>query len=95
MSDPVFPLGLRLALYPLYYIRNIGGFAGLTEDMMRTLPKDTTPIIEGLKWAAEHPDFDFTSVLPNLGYSNQDICGYVTVFLRQLTLHSEPDHENC
>lgn len=76
--------GLRLALYPLYYIDQVSTFDGLTESQAKCLPSDRRVLLEALEWICANPGADFQHVLPNLHHSNEDILAYARVLLHQL-----------
>lgn len=79
-----FPIGLRAALYPLYYIDDLTQFRGLTETQLRCLPDDKAPLIEGLEWAVANPNRDFNAVLPDMKHNAAEIVVYAATVLRQL-----------
>jgi hypothetical protein len=80
MSD--FVSFLMIPLYKLYYIDNIVDFHGLTDSEISSLKGEYTQdqivgIVDSVRWAIDNRDFDFSSVLPNLNKSNDEIYEYL------------------
>ncbi len=75
---------LRIPLYKLFYIKNLSDFSGLTNEEIESAKKeydhtDIRGIVEVVKWATNHPDYDFLSLAPWLDittYSNEEIYQY-------------------
>lgn len=72
---------LRITLHKLYYVDDLGSFSGLTAEEFASMrdeydPDEIKSIIESVGWARENPDFDFSSLLPDLNYSNDEIYEY-------------------
>lgn len=81
---------LRIPLHKLYYIDNVDTFTGLTEKDISSLKNEYTVeelslIIRSVHWAIQNEDYDFSSLLPNLKYSNEDIYKYLSKLEQSLT----------
>ncbi len=73
---------LKIPLHKLYYIDNVDTFVGLTEKDIDSLKseytrEELTGIVESVNWAVQNKDYDFSSLLPNLNHSNEDIYKYL------------------
>jgi len=80
---------LRIPLHKLYHIDDIDTFTGLTEKEIFSLKSEYTneelsEIIKSVHWAVNNKEFDFSSLLPNLNRSNEDIYKYLTKLERSL-----------
>ena len=80
---------LRIPLYKLYYIDDINQFNGLSVSELNQLEHDYTEqeledITNALIWAKENPEFDFSSLLPGLRHSNNDIKEYINIIFEQI-----------
>jgi hypothetical protein len=74
---------LRIPLYKLYHIDDIDTFTGLTEKDIISLKseysvEELSEIIKSVHWAVNNKEYDFSSLLPNLNHSNEDIYKYLT-----------------
>ena len=86
---------LKIPLYKLYYIDDLSDFAGLTEQELESLENEYDEfelkgIIESVEWAKRNPDYDFSSLLPNLQHSNEEIYGYLCIMgtsLSEVEIH--------
>lgn len=73
---------LKIPLYKLYYLNNINDFSGLSDEDLKLLSKEYTDeeiqhMSAALAWASKNPDYDFSSLLPNLRHKNSDIHVYL------------------
>lgn len=73
---------LKIPLYKLYYIDDISKFSGLSHEDIRELQNEYSEselieITRAVKWAVQNKDYDFSSLLPNLNFSNEDIYVYI------------------
>jgi len=73
---------LRIPLYKLYYIDDVSEFSGFTIQSLESLKceyseSELRAIVESVNWATHNPDYDFSSLLPNLQHSNEDIYKYL------------------
>lgn len=73
---------LKIPLHKLYYIHDIEQFSGLSKkeiDAMRNEydESELLQISESVSWAVENKDYDFSSLLPNLSQSNEEIYTYL------------------
>ncbi|MDA8444869.1 hypothetical protein [Paracidovorax valerianellae] len=73
---------LRIPLSMIDYVGDLDAFQGLTAEQLASLPDEYTPdetagIVASLRFAAEHPEFDFAALLPGISASN----GQIHVFL--------------
>ena len=73
---------LKIPLYKLYYINDVEAFIGLTERDLDSLRNEYTEselveIIHSVQWAIQNQNYDFSSLLPNLNHSNEDIYKYL------------------
>ena len=73
---------LRIPLGMLYYLEDLQSFRGLPKATIKGMPKSYTStemdeLIKVVRWAVEHPDFDFHSMFPQLKYTNEQIYGYL------------------
>jgi hypothetical protein len=74
---------LRIPLHKLYHIENVDTFYGLTEKDISSLRSEYTDeelsnIIKSVHWAVQNREYDFSSLLPNLNHSNEDIYKYLS-----------------
>lgn len=82
---------LRIPLHKLYYIDDISNFSGLTQNELESLKdeydeSELTEITESVRWATQNQNYDFSSLLPNLKQSNDEIFRYLCeldVYLRK------------
>lgn len=80
LADPV--LALRIILYKLYYLRDVYAEEALGEDFIALVQRDYSSaeiarMAKALEWADTHPDYDFSSLLPGLPQSNDEIRHYL------------------
>jgi len=73
---------LKIPLYKLYHINDVEAFIGLTERDLDSLRNEYTEselveIIHSVQWAIQNQNYDFSSLLPNLNHSNEDIYKYL------------------
>lgn len=73
---------LKIPLYKLYYLNNVNEFIALSEEDLNRLRKEYTDeeiqrLSAALAWASKNPDYDFSSLLPNLRHKNHDIHAYL------------------
>ncbi|MFW5443933.1 MAG: hypothetical protein ACKE51_06480 [Methylococcaceae bacterium] len=73
---------LMIPLYKLYYIDNINDFSGFTKEDLKCLKIEYDEsvligIVRSVRWATQHPDYDFSSLLPDLKQSNDEIFKYL------------------
>lgn len=74
---------LKIPLYKLYYIEDVNDFTGFDKEALDEIiaeyePEEIEGILNSLEWANNHPDYDFSSMLPDLNHSNADIYEYVS-----------------
>ncbi len=77
---------------PIAYLFDINSLHDFTEFKRSSLEyftngydeSDLNGIIEALKWAVENPEHDFSSMLPNIKYNNNEVYGYLCIFERDL-----------
>lgn len=74
---------LRIPLHKLYHIENVDTFDGLTEEDISSLrceytDEELSEIIKSVRWAVQNREYDFSSLLPNLNHSNEDIYKYLS-----------------
>lgn len=77
---------LRTPLYWLYSIRDLERYEGFmpsrVSEWLESRPVErNAALLSALRWAAENPDFDFRSLLPDLKPSNAEIAVYLRSFL--------------
>ncbi|MEJ2455889.1 MAG: hypothetical protein P8103_17280 [Candidatus Thiodiazotropha sp.] len=80
---------LRIPLHKLYHIDDVSAFSGLADEEIESLRGEYTElelneIIHSVKWAIENKDYDFSSLLPNLRQSNEEIYKYLYKLGRSL-----------
>ncbi len=73
---------LKIPLYGLCYVENIDDFNGLKKDELKSLTKEYDEseiigIVESVDWAIKNPNYDFSSLLPNLQHDNDKIYKYL------------------
>lgn len=73
---------LRIPLHKLYYLDSIADFDGFSMEDLDALSKEYSEdeiknIKNSVRWAIEHPDTDFQSLLPDLPFSNNEIYSYL------------------
>lgn len=73
---------LRIPLNKLSYIDDVSNFNGLTEKDITDLneeytDEELTNIKESVAWAVNNPEYDFSSLLPNISHSNADIYNFL------------------
>ena len=72
---------IKIPLYKLYYLENVKDFPGLDSANVEMFRKEYSDeeikgILSSLAWASKNPSHDFSSMLPNLRHSNEDIYNY-------------------
>jgi hypothetical protein len=73
---------LRIPLHKLYYIDNVSDFSGFTKKDIESLKNEYDEseligIVESVRWATQNQNYDFSSLLPNLKHSNDEIFLYL------------------
>ncbi len=73
---------LRIPIGYLYDIDDLNNFPGFKKSGLEHFlsgyeKSEINGIIEALEWAAENPNYDFTSMLPGIKHSNKDIYEYM------------------
>ncbi len=73
---------LRIPLHKLFYIDDVEEFAGLTQEEINNLRSEYSDselqaIVRSVKWAIENRGYDFSSLLPNMRISNEEIYNYL------------------
>lgn len=73
---------LRIPMNLLYSIKSTPDFNGLSAAQIERLSqeydaKEIDGIKQALKYAVEHPEHDFKSMLPNLAQSNAEIAFFL------------------
>ncbi len=73
---------LRIPLHKLYYIDNVSDFSGFTKKDIESLKSEYDEselmgIVESVRWATQNQNYDFSSLLPNLKHSNDEIFQYL------------------
>jgi hypothetical protein len=86
---PVNTNYLRIPLHKLYYIDDVDAYPGLSVDELISLKEKYTEeavagIVKAVEWAVENKGYDFSSMLPNLNHSNDDIYKYLCVLNHSL-----------
>ena len=81
------PIGLNGLLYFLYSIPEVNQTPILRKELVEQIKnkyqKSTvSEICKGLKWALANTDYDFSSQLPNLNKTNDEI----KVFLQKISI---------
>ena len=79
---------LRKLIYHLYYIDDIYAEDLFSSDFeeyfqARNTGQEIAKYLRTLEWAAENPNFDFHNLLPNLGFSSEEIYYFLNRFLNQ------------
>jgi len=83
------PLYLRIPLSLIDYVDDVDAFQGLSPQQVAVLQRDYTPeevdgIVDALRWASDHPDFDFASMIPGSSSSNAQMRGFLAKLLHSL-----------
>ncbi len=85
---------LNYPLYMLYYVDDVTQFSGLNENQLATLAKEephiNSAIKDAIRWAIEHPEFDFQEFDDTLPHSNEDIYDFLCKVGRSLGLSDKP-----
>jgi len=73
---------LRIPLNKLFYIDDVSDFDGLSKKDISALKveysdEEITNIKESVAWAVDNPEYDFSSLLPNMPHSNADIYDFL------------------
>lgn len=84
MNAPAF---LRIPLSLIDYVDDVDAFEGLSADKVALFQRDYEPeelqgIVESLRFAADHPAFDFASMLPGSSKSNAQMHGFLLKILK-------------
>ena len=84
MNAPAF---LRIPLALIDYVDDIDAFEGLPADKVALFQRDYEPaeiqgIVDSLHFAADHPEFDFASMLPGSSKSNAQMHGFLLKILK-------------
>lgn len=74
---------LKIPLNKLYYIEDVNDFTGFDKEALDEIaaeyePEEIEGILSSLEWASKHPEYDFSSILPDLEHSNTDIFEYIS-----------------
>jgi hypothetical protein len=83
MNAPAF---LRIPLSLIDYVDDVDAFQGLSEKQVALFQRDYEPeevegIVDALRFASDHPDFDFASMLPGTSASNAQMHGFLVKIL--------------
>ncbi len=73
---------LRIPLSMAERMADIESFDGLPPENLAVLPRDYSEqeiqsITDALKFAAEHPEFDFAALLPDMPHSNAQLHAFL------------------
>jgi len=73
---------LKIPLHKLYYIEDLNSFTGLVNDELDSLKNEydeseIKEIVKSVVWAKQNPNYDFSSLLPDLQYDNDEIYKYL------------------
>lgn len=84
MNAPAF---LRIPLSLIDYVDDVEAFEGLPADKVALFQRDYEPeeiqgIVGSLYFAADHPEFDFASMLPGSSKSNAQMHGFLMKVLQ-------------
>lgn len=79
---------LRIPLYKLYYIDTLDDYSGLTDSEIQVFCSEYSEsvannILRALEWGVNNPNYNFSSLLPNLKFSNKDIYRYICILDKQ------------
>src|SRR5437016_1015266 len=80
---------LRIPLNLIEHVNDVDAFQGLSAQQLAALPRDYTPdeiaaIVAALRFASDHPEFDFVSMLPGVSQPNAKIHGFLIKILNSL-----------
>jgi hypothetical protein len=81
---------LTTPLYWTFHLGDLENFDGLSPRELEELRKgrslaEISAMVKALAWANSHPEEDFSSLLPNLPYSNDLLHRYLKILYRQLS----------
>jgi hypothetical protein len=84
MNAPAF---LRIPLALIDYVDDIDAFEGLPADKVALFQRDYEPaeiqgIVDSLHFAADHPEFDFASMVPGSSKSNAQMHRFLLKILQ-------------
>ena len=73
---------LRIPLSKLHHLNDLDSFSGLESEDIEAMKReygedDSASIVEAIAWAVDNPSYDFSSMLPNLSYTNPQIYQYL------------------
>lgn len=88
-SHEEYIYSVRKALYQLYYIENIHSeelFSPSFADYFkqRHTGGEIAKMMQALEWALQNKEYNFTQLLPDLGFSNVEILVYIEKLLAQM-----------
>lgn len=88
MNDDELVRFLRIPLYNLLYIDDIGSFDGYNVNEILKIKNSYTNneisnIVSALKWGVSNPEYDFSSLLPGLKHQNKLIYRYICIVASQ------------
>ena len=74
-------------MHKLYYIDRVDEFIRLTDDEINGLrlvysESELQNISSSVRWAIENGYYDFSSLLPNIRHSNEDVYKYLCKLYR-------------
>lgn len=89
---------LEIPLYKLHYLDRIEQ-QPLSDTELSRLYQDydndeVAAIIHSLEWAAQNPSYPFSSLVPGIQFTQQEICEYIVSLLRQLKMYRPKDTGN-
>jgi len=81
---------LRIPIAYLFDIDSLHNFTEFKESSLEYFANgyeeiELKEIIEALRWAKEHPEHDFSSMLPDIKYNNNEVYDYLCIFERDLS----------
>jgi len=88
---------LGIPVYGLYYVTGGERPVDAAEDLMRkwkttqTNPQYRKSMLAALEWAAQNPGFEYSKILPDLDFSNDEVFQYL-LRVRELMLQQEVPH---
>jgi len=88
MKDPDVIFDLSLVFYGLFSISDLEStsfFNRITDEYTFNFSgQDIERIMSALEWALKHKDYDFSKILPNLSFSNDQIITFMERYLDRL-----------
>jgi hypothetical protein len=81
---------LTIPLYWTFHLEDMGHFKGLSSRELQEFreghsQEELSAMVEALAWAKEHPQEDFSSMLPGLLPSNEQLYRYLTILHQQFS----------